>query len=51
MYTGYTAVTTFKLLTHLYNTYGQISDLDLDENERRIKTKYNANEPIHILFK
>ena len=51
MYTGYTTVTTFELLTHLYDTYGQISDLDLEDNERRMKTKYNANAPIDKLFK
>ena len=51
MYTNYTTVTILELLTHLYNNYGQISAMDLDKNERRIKTKYNPNEPIDKLFK
>ena len=50
-YTGYTAVTTLAILTHLYDTYGQISDLDLDENEKRMKTKYDPNQPIDVLFR
>ena len=50
-YTGYTAVTTWDIITHLYDTYGQISDLDLDENEKRIKKKYEPDQPIDVLFK
>ena len=50
-YTGYTAVTTQDLLDHLYTNYGQISDFDLEENEKRMKTKYDPSLPIDTLFK
>ena len=50
-YTGFTTVTTLALLTHLYDTYGQISALDLDENERKMKTRYDPNQPIDTLFR
>ena len=49
-YTGYTAVSTMQLLTHLYDNYGQITDLDLDENERNMKKKYDPDQPIDVLF-
>ena len=51
MHTGYTAVTVLQLLTHLYDNYGQITPMDLDDNERRMKQKYDPNQPIDILFK
>lgn len=51
IHTGYTTVTTLQLLTHLYTNYGQISAMDLDENEKRMKAKYDPNDPIDKLFK
>ena len=51
MYTGYTTVTTLQLLTHLYDHYGQISDMDLDDNEKQMGAKYDPNQPIDTLFK
>jgi hypothetical protein len=50
-HTGFTMVSTLQLLDHLYNNYGQISNVDLDENERKLKTKYDANLPIDTLFR
>ena len=50
-YTGYTSVSTMNIITHLYDTYGQISDLDIDENERKMKQRYDPNQPIDVLFK
>ena len=49
-YTGYTAVTTMQILTHLYDNYGQISNLDLDGNEHNMKKKYDLDQPIDVLF-
>ena len=51
MYTGYTAVPVLTILTHLYDNYGQITAMDLDENERMMKQRYDPNQPIDILFK
>ena len=50
-YIGYGNVTVLELLTHLYSTYAKISPGDLEENERRMKTPYDANFPIELLFK
>ena len=49
-YTGYTTLSTMNILTHLYDAYGQITDLDLDNNEKRMKTPYDPNLPIDNLF-
>ena len=50
-HTGYTSVSTLDLLTHLYDTYGSITSVDLDKNETTMKTKYDPSQPITSLFK
>ena len=47
---GYTNRTCFDLLTHLYDNYGQISQIDLSDNESRMKTSYDISTPIQNLF-
>jgi len=49
-YIGYANVTTKKLLTHLFVTYGKISGTDLCINDSRMNAAYNVNLPIDILF-
>ena len=51
MHTGFTAVSTLDIMTHLYDNYGQISTMDLDDNEKRMKTKYDPAHPMDVLFK
>jgi hypothetical protein len=48
--TGFAKVT-FELLEHLWKTYGNIDDLDLTENEARMKAPWNEPTPIEDLFK
>ena len=38
-HTGYTGVSTLDIITHLYNNYGHITSMELDNNMRTIKTK------------
>ena len=47
---GYANVTTLQLLTHLYSVYANINPVDLQENDRRMKTPYDPNLPIEALF-
>jgi len=48
--TGYNNVTVRQVFRHLYNTYGNISELDLVENEEKMKKAWNQEEPIEVLF-
>ena len=43
-------VTCLRLLKHLYDTYGNITDNDWDTNILRMKAPYNFSEMIEILF-
>lgn len=47
---GYTNATTFQLIQHLYNTYGRITQIDLSDNEKRLKQTYDPTLPIENLF-
>jgi hypothetical protein len=49
--TGFAKVTAFELLEHLWKTYSNIDDLDLTENEARMKAPWNEPTPIEDLFK
>ena len=48
---GYTNRTTMELITHLYNSYGNITQIDLNDNDVRMKTPYDITTPIENLFK
>ena len=39
-----------KLLYHLYTTYAQISPADLQHNDAKLRSPYDANHPIKNLF-
>lgn len=47
---GYSNSTTMDLVTHLYNSYGNITQIDLSENESRMKAPYDITTPIENLF-
>ena len=49
--TGYGNVTSLKLLTYLWNKYGQITQAELDANETRMNLPWNPPTPIETLFK
>jgi hypothetical protein len=48
-HTGYTMVTTLQLLTHLYTTYGQLTPMAMQENDRQFRSAYNPAEPFEML--
>ena len=48
---GFNTRTTRDLLDHLYLTYGQVTPLDLRENDLSMKKSYNSTMPIESLFK
>ena len=48
-YIGYVNTTTREMLNHLYSTYANISPSDLQDNDARFHTLYDANHPIKNL--
>ena len=49
-YVGYAKITTHQMITHLYTTYANITPNELIENDARLKTAYDVNQPIERLF-
>lgn len=47
---GYANNTTLALITHLYNSYGLITQMDLSDNDLRMKAPYDPSTPIEHLF-
>jgi len=47
---GFTNVTCLAILTHLWSTYGTITQAELDENEVRMKTPWSPPTPVETLF-
>ena len=47
---GFANVTCLDLLTHLWSTYGTITQAELDENEVRMKTPWSPPTPVETLF-
>ena len=50
MHTGYVGVTTQQLLDHLYENYGVITAVDIEDNDTRMRESYNPTFPIETLF-
>jgi hypothetical protein len=51
LHTGYTGVTAFELIRHLYDCYGLLDAVDLATNNDRMKEKWIATTPITKLYK
>ena len=49
-YAGYGQTSTQQLLAHLYTTYANISPFDLQANDVKLRTPYDANHPVENLF-
>ena len=47
---GYGNTSTLNLITHLYDSYGNITQIELSENETRMKAPYDITTPIENLF-
>ena len=48
---GYANVSTLNLLTHLYNTYGKITEVDLNRNQELMSEAFDPNLPIESFFR
>ena len=48
--TGCNNVTVLQVCQHLFKTYGNITELELMENEQKLKTPWNQEEPIETVF-
>ena len=49
-YVGYSTTTTLTILYHLYVTYAEISSADLQDNDARLQSPYDANLNIEALI-
>ena len=49
-YTGYNNTTPLQVFQHLFQMYGKITELELIENEQKMKTPWNQDEPIETIF-
>ena len=50
MYTDYVSVITQQMLDHLYENYGAITAVDIEDNDTRMRESYNPTFPIETLF-
>ena len=49
-YTSYANITTLQMLMHLYSAYAKITEGDLEENNKRMRTDYDVNQPMEVLI-
>ena len=49
-HTGYATVTLLRMIQHLYDTYGDITPFELEDNDVRMKTPYDPTMPIETLY-
>ena len=49
-HTGFSGITLLTMLQHLYDTYGDITPTELEDNDMRMRTPYDATEPIEALY-
>ena len=48
---GFGARTALDVMTRLFLDFGNLTPIDIDNNDKRMKQEYNANIPIEVLFK
>ncbi len=48
--TGFANVTTHQILNHLYNNYGKLSPADLQDNDSKLRSTYDPNQPIETFL-
>ena len=49
-HTGYTNISYLRMISHLYDTYGSITAVDLIENEKRMDTPFDPSGAIETFF-
>ena len=47
---GLAHITIRDILAHLFQNYGNITQYDIEENDKKLKEKWDANTPIEMLF-
>ena len=50
VHTGYARVTTLQILSHLYQVYGRLTPMAMQENDTRFRQAYNPSEPFELLI-
>lgn len=48
--TGFSTVSTFTIIQHLYSSYGQITPSSLADKDFQLHTAYDSAQPIESLF-
>ena len=49
-YIGYANITTLQMLTHLYAASAKITEGDIKENDKRMRTDYDVNQPMVFII-
>ena len=49
-HTGFAGITLLRMLQYMYETYGDITPTELEDNDERMRTAYDATEPIETLY-
>ena len=50
MQMGYVRVSTNTMLQHLYDSYGVITAVDIEDNDTKMRADYDPSQPIEVLF-
>lgn len=50
MHMGYVGVSTNTMLQHLYDNYGVITAVDIEDNDTTMRAEYDPSQPIEVLF-
>ena len=49
-HTGFASLTLLKMLQHLYDTYGDLTPTELEDNDERMRSPYDPSTPIETLY-
>lgn len=49
-HTGFSSITLLRMLQHLYDTYGDLTPTELEDNDTRMRAPYDPTEPIETLY-
>ena len=47
---GLAHITIWNILSFLFQNYGNITQYDIEENDKKLKEKWDANTPIEMIF-
>jgi hypothetical protein len=49
-HTSYNNVSAMHILTHLYTTYGDITPINIEDNDAKMRAPFDPTQPIELLF-